>query len=123
MRKRWFITGVVGLLAVVTSGTAALWPRRPTASRWQFLQIQRGMSRPEVVAIHGGLPGDHTTRPHLPVSDGEGYTVWVGDEGTVFIRFDEARRVGKAYFMETLPCSTPPTGPSLFQMLRAWLRL
>jgi hypothetical protein len=128
MKKRWFITGVVVLLAVVTvMGLFIPRPRQPPISREQFERIEQGMSREEVETILGAPPGYYHTRHYCPkISSSVPYVdfdFWVGDEGMVRVRFDDTGRAHWMQFQEITLLDEPWERPSLIDRMRTWLGL
>jgi hypothetical protein len=99
---------LVGMLAVALLLASTLLvlvlPWRCSVSRANFERIKEGMTRAEVEAILGGPPGVYRTcsRGTAPerytlvggYSWGQTYSVWSGDEVTVYVCFDRDGLVG-----------------------------
>jgi hypothetical protein len=94
--------------------------------REHYDRIKLGMSRAEVEAVLGGPPGDFTTEDvsyKVPDSDLAIFTVgpyefWAGNDGDIWVAFDEQGDVRRRDFGGAV--STPKTPPWL-PYLRAWL--
>jgi hypothetical protein len=105
MKKRWFITGVAVLLAVVI-GVGFLCSRPHRINQAGFDRITEGMTLREVEEILGRPPGDYTDRrlPDFAMLDGhldrwEMAEVWLSDEGVVVVVFDKDCRVARKAFI------------------------
>jgi hypothetical protein len=139
MRKRILLgVGVVAGLAVL--GVVGLWlaiPKHPI-NREGLGKIRAGMSLPEVEAVLGRPPGNYRTGEvdlDLSQQTGEFENVmfapevvlgkrhfrhewWQGDEGNLWVCFDEQDRVVTKEFT---PGVCRP--PDMFAWLRRWLGL
>jgi hypothetical protein len=85
----------IGLLAVgLTLASlllALVMPRYCPVNRVAFDQIKEGTTPAEVEKILGGPPGDYRTRPvyaNLRSGGGIPWTMWIGDEGEVWVWFE-----------------------------------
>jgi hypothetical protein len=117
---------------VLLLGGVACWlllPPRPTSgvTRANYKAIRERMTQVEVEAILGGPAGNYTTRDVDPLPERSvdaasrlGFLLrgqwWMGDEGNVWIIFDETTRVIEAEF-EPMRLKSPP----LRVKLRRWL--
>jgi hypothetical protein len=129
MSRRRLLIICSGLLVVVAVVIlAALVPRSrpPAVSRQQCEQLKEGMTRQEVEAVIGGPPGDYTTREYMPLPLGIRYCQheqWVGDEGMIFVYFDQAGRVRDAVHVDIWLYEEPRRGRTFLDGLRASLGL
>jgi hypothetical protein len=95
--------------------------------REHYDRVNLGMSRTEVEAVLGGPPGDFATEDvSYGVTDSdlaiftEGpYEYWAGNDGDIWVAFDEQGDVRRRAFGDAV--STPKTPPWL-PYLRAWLQ-
>jgi SmpA / OmlA family len=133
VRKRLLIlAGVALALAVLVPAALHLHAYRQMLARGRLIdrehydRITEGMSRAEVEDILGGPPGDFSTGGDVystsySISDGPAPTrrgpweSWYGNEGVIFVGFDEQGRVRERRFGS-------PMRPPLTYRLRAWLR-
>jgi len=83
-----------------------------------FQKIKEGMTLAEVEAIFGVPAGVYTTRPYKRDVHAEDALEWVGDEGALFVWFDqETKTVHRCFsFM-------PETGLTWFERFQIWLGL
>jgi hypothetical protein len=113
-------------VALVLLGAALplVLPRHCPVSRAACERIKEGMTKAEVHAILGGLPGDYTTRPGIgPVLVWSGawepgqIDLWHGDEGAVVVHYSlpssGEEKVTAANFWEAEPCT-----PGLIEFAR-----
>lgn len=110
MTKRrlvWVIVAVCLALAVVLAGALVVRPH-PVVNRANFERVNEGMTRAEVEAILGRLPGDDAPAPDAAVCS------WMGDGTEILVAFDKNGRVEGCALVE-------PRGAAFFYRLRAWL--
>ncbi len=134
MRRRQVL--IVAGVALVVFAVASAVPyharcqrlaRSRSIDREHYDRIQLGMSRAEVEAVLGGPPGDFATEDvsygvtdsDLAIFTAGPYEYWAGDDGDVWVAFDEQGAVRRRAFGDAV--STPKTPPWL-PYLRAWLR-
>jgi hypothetical protein len=117
-RHKLLAATAVGLAVLVAAGAFVLWPRADRITRENFNRIHKWMSRAEVEAILGA-PGDHTTRPVVPVDiaplleapffsttgkrTSDQRAEWCGDCGLALVQFTDSGRVDAMGFCEMRP--------------------
>ena len=125
MSRRRVLTVCSALLALVAVAMVAThipWARPPAVSRQECDQLKEGMTREEVEEVIGGPPGHYATREYLPSPDGSHYfkyDYWVGDEGMIFVHFDEGGRVSDAVHEDVWLWREPRRGRTFLDGLRA----
>src|SRR5207247_963515 len=118
MTKRGLLAAVAGvaLLALVI---AIFFLSRPRSSITfdSYQQIQSGMTRLQVESILGG-PARQEVRPTVDVRSGVWLSEeWWGEEGVIFVRFDEADKVSEKHFSLHW-CNL--SRPGVAERLRSW---
>jgi hypothetical protein len=91
-------------------------------SQARFEQVKIGMSREEVIRTVGGPPGDHSNGECVSLCGlgtfrDKGYESWRGDDGELFVRFDDAGTATNVVIQDVFG---PPT---LTERIRRWLGL
>jgi hypothetical protein len=120
-RRRWLLFAVVacGLLA---TGTYWLTCPRLSINEETCAKIRLGMTRAEVEALIGGPPGYYGYKPEIALDPEQGpMQFWSGpDQFTIFVRFDDNRKVVSTGSLAPFGCGIA-VEPSFLDRLRNWL--
>jgi hypothetical protein len=73
-------------------------------SNYNCRRIEIGMEKSQVEGIIGRPPGDYATDPLLNVSEviTPKWAVWKGNNGTIYVRYDESGKVAEKSFADFL---------------------
>jgi hypothetical protein len=115
-RLLWF--GMSAVLVLVVYSAFRTGAPRHNINRASFEKLKEGMTVAEVEEIFAVPAGVYTTRPYKPNVAAEGAAEWVGDEGAVFIWFDQDTKTVRGWFV-----FMPETGLTWFERFQVWLGL
>jgi hypothetical protein len=130
MTRRRVLCGLLLASALLVCGAGVWLASRPRVTQARFEQVEKGMTREEVVRIVGGPPGDYTSDGRgstFPYADGD--QVWVCDSAALVVRFDDNDRAAEVlvldprldvHFYFGLILERPPT---FTERIRRWLGL
>jgi hypothetical protein len=124
MRK--LLVVLAGLVVVAAAGAIVLWPRQePSRVTYEnFKRIKNGMTHQEVEALLGGPPGDYTSSPVAEMVSGAQWrnsTPWVGDDGAIYVWFEEDR-VWFMDFYDVVRTKQTPVDNLIWRLKRKWHR-
>jgi hypothetical protein len=117
MARRRLLCGLLLLSAVLACFAGWLVMAsgaRVTTAR--FHQVEKGMSREEVIRVVGGPPGDYSNGRRVSLLAGnQPCENWLSEDGELLVDFDDAGTVTVVRIVDTFP--------SLTERLRRWLGL
>ena len=93
--------------------------RSSRITRARFEQVEKGMSREEVIRTVGGPPGDYTSEGRNPIflhRRPDNYCLWFCDDGRLIVLFDDADNV-ESFSVSKFDPPTPT------ELIRIWLGL
>jgi hypothetical protein len=95
----------------------------PRVSQARFKQVNKGMSRQEVIRIVGGPPGDYSSGQYATTyGRARNYWQvegWFCDDGELLIHFDHADSAAEVVLLNV----DLPRSPTLTERIRRWLGL
>jgi hypothetical protein len=120
MTRRRILCGLL-LASAVLACFAGWLVSHPRSMRARFEQVQKGMSRDEVIRTVGGPPANYADLQMIRRTYFEGVgcdACWVGDDAKLIVYFDDAGTV-----MATVIVDASPPPLTLTERIRRWLGL